>query len=343
MKDELIFYHPNEQDDPIEVVFDEKRETIWLTQTQLAQLFGTQRPAITKHLKNIFNSKELEESVVCSILEHTTPHGAINQKTQQRKVNYYSLDAAIAVGYRVNSAKATHFRIWATRVLKDYLLKGIAMYPRINRLEDRLEALGLQVNQISLQLNSHLIPTQGVFFEGQLFDAYALISKIICTAKKSIVLIDNYIDESVLVHLSKKDKNVTVTLLTKKLSKQLLLDVEKVNLQYPMMHLKEFNQSHDRFLIIDQIEIYHLGASLKDLGKKSFAFSKLNEKTVQEILISIASLVWSIIFSRIYQRYFSLLIREKNTYSSAVAEENRKTPIAGHINFYTFGFLVLFL
>ncbi len=291
MKDELIFYRPNELDDPIEVVFDEKRETIWLTQPQLAQLFGTQRPAITKHLKNIFNSQELEESVVCSILEHTTPHGAINQKTQKNKVKYYSLDVVIAVGYRVNSIKATHFRIWATRVLKDFLLKGIAMYPRINRLEDRMEALGLQVNQISLQLNSHLIPTQGVFFEGQLFDAYALISKIICTAKKSIVLIDNYIDESVLVHLSKKDKNVTVTLLTKMLSKQLLLDVEKVNLQYPMMYIKEFTQSHDRFLIVDQMEIYHLGASLKDLGKKSFAFSKLNEKTVQELLMSIASFV----------------------------------------------------
>lgn len=291
MKDELIFYRPNELDDPIEVVFDEKRETIWLTQTQLAQLFGTQRPAITKHLKNIFNSQELEESVVCSILEHTTPHGAINQKTQKNKVKYYSLDVVIAVGYRVNSIKATHFRIWATRVLKDFLLKGIAMYPRINRLEDRMEALGLQINQISLQLNSHLIPTQGVFFEGQLFDAYALISKIICKAKKSIVLIDNYIDESVLVHLSKKDKNVTVTLLTKTLSKQLLLDVEKVNLQYPMMYIKQFTQSHDRFLIVDQMEIYHLGASLKDLGKKSFAFSKLNEKTVQELLMSIASFV----------------------------------------------------
>jgi hypothetical protein len=291
MKDELIFYRPNEQDDPIEVLLDEKRETIWLTQTQLAQLFGTQRPAITKHLKNIFNSQELEEEVVSSILEHTTAHGAISQKTQKTKVKYYSLDAVLAVGYRVNSTKASHFRIWASRVLKDYLLKGFAIPTRLIHLENRMEAIGLQVNQIDLQLQTHLIPTQGVFFEGQVFDAYALISKIICSAKNSIVLIDNYIDESVLIHLSKKNKNVTVYLLTKTLSKQLLLDVEKVNAQYPRMLLKQFNQSHDRFLILDQQEIYHLGASLKDLGKKWFAFSKLDRKSVQSLLNSLPTLI----------------------------------------------------
>lgn len=163
---------------------------------------------------------------------------------------------------------------------------------RIDTLEKQQLITTSKVEQIFEAIeNKNIKPQSGIFFDGQVFDAYAFVSDLIRHAKKSIVLIDNYIDESVLVHLSKKDKNVTVTLLTKKLSKQLLLDVEKVNLQYPIMHLKEFNQSHDRFLIIDQIEIYHLGASLKDLGKKSFAFSKLNEKTVQEILMSIASLV----------------------------------------------------
>ena len=191
------------------------------------------------------------------------------------------------MGYRVNSGRATQFRIWATRVLKDYLLKGYVINNRMNRIEDRMEAIGAQVNQLELQLNTHLIPTQGVFFEGEVFDAYVLISKIICSAKKSIVLIDNYVDESVLVHLSKRQENVAVTLLTKTLSNQLLLDVEKANAQYPPIQVKLFTQSHDRFIILDQTEIYHLGASLKDLGRKWFAFSKLDQRSVQSMLTSI--------------------------------------------------------
>lgn len=267
MKDELVFYRLDELADHVEVRIDEKRETIWLTQQQIADLFGTKRPAITKHLSTIFYSGELDEEVVCSILEHTTLHGALRQKTQKTRIKYYSLDAVLAVGYRVNSGRATQFRIWATRVLKDYLLKGYVINNRMNRLEDRMEAIGAQVNQLELQLNTHLIPTQGVFFEGEVFDAYVLISRIICSAKKSIVLIDNYVDESVLVHLSKRKDKVAVTLLTKTLSKQLQLDVQKANAQYPPIQVKLFTQSHDRFLILDQTEIYHLGASLKDLGK----------------------------------------------------------------------------
>ena len=201
------------------------------------------------------------------------------------------MDAVLAVGYRVNSGRATQFRIWATRVLKDYLLKGYVINNRMNRLEDRMEAIGAQVNQLELQLNTHLIPTQGVFFEGEVFDAYVLISRIICSAKKSIVLIDNYVDESVLVHLSKRKDKVAVTLLTKTLSKQLQLDVQKANAQYPPIQVKLFTQSHDRFLILDQTEIYHLGASLKDLGKKWFAFSKLDQRSVPNLLASLSSVL----------------------------------------------------
>jgi len=206
-------------------------------------------------------------------------------------INYYNLDVIISVGYRVKSNQGTQFRIWATRVLKDYLLKGYVINNRMNRLEDRMEAIGAQVNQLELQLNTHLIPTQGVFYEGQVFDAYALISKIICSAKKSIVLIDNYVDESVLVHLSKRHEKVSITLLTKTISKQLQLDVQKANAQYPPIQVKLFGQSHDRFLIIDQTEIYHLGASLKDLGKKWFAFSKLDQRTVPSMLASISKVL----------------------------------------------------
>jgi hypothetical protein len=287
MRDELVLYRLDDFAEHVEVRIDEKRETIWLTQQQIADLFGTKRPAITKHLSAIFYSGELDEEVVSSILEHTTLHGALSQKTQKTRVKYYSLDAVLAVGYRVNSGRATQFRIWATRVLKDYLLKGYVINNRMNRMEDRIEAIGAQVNRLELQLNTHLIPTQGVFFEGEVFDAYVLISKIICSAKKSIVLIDNYVDESVLVHLSKRKENVAVTLLTKTLSNQLLLDVEKANAQYPPIQVKLFTQSHDRFIILDQKEIYHLGASLKDLGRKWFAFSKLDQRSVQSMLTSI--------------------------------------------------------
>ena len=291
MRDELVLYRLDELTTHVEVRVDEKRETIWLTQQQIADLFGTKRPAITKHLSAIFYAGELDEEVVSSILEHTTLHGALSQKTQKTRVKYYSLDAVLAVGYRVNSGRATQFRIWATRVLKDYLFKGYVLNNRMNRMEDRMEAIGAKVNQLELQLNTQSIPTHGVFFEGQVFDAYVLVSKIICSAKKSIVLIDNYVDESVLVHLSKRKESVTVTLLTKTLSKQLQLDVQKANAQYPPIQAKLFTQSHDRFLILDQSEIYHLGASLKDLGKKWFAFSKLDQHSVQSMLASISAVL----------------------------------------------------
>ena len=199
MKNEIVIYQTNETETQIEIQF--KQDTFWLTQQQIADLFGTQRPAITKHIGNIFSSGELDEKVVSSILEHTTKHGAIKGKTQDVKVKHYNLDVVLSVGYRVNSIRATQFRIWANRVLKDYLLKGYAINNRMNRLEDKVDSLNAKINQIDLQINTHLIPTQGVFFEGQVFDAYELASKIIRSATKSIYLIDNYIDESTLTQI----------------------------------------------------------------------------------------------------------------------------------------------
>ena len=282
---EIVIYQTNDKETQIEIQFEQ--DTFWLTQQQIADLFGTQRPAITKHIGNIFKSGELDEKVVSSILEHTTKHGAIKGKTQDVKVKHYNLDVVLSVGYRVNSIRATQFRIWANQVLKDYLLKGYAINNRMNRIEDKVDSLSNKINEIDLQINTHLIPTQGVFFDGQIFDAYELASKIIRTAKKSIVLIDNYIDESTLTHLSKKNKPVKVLLLTKTITKQLVLDVKKVNQQYADFEIKQFSKSHDRFLIIDNTEVYHLGASLKDLGKKWFAFSKLDKNSVENILKAI--------------------------------------------------------
>jgi hypothetical protein len=291
MKDEIILYTPDELAEHIEARVDVDKETFWLTQQQIAQLFERDRTVITKHLKNIFKEEELDEKLVCAFFAHTTQHGAIKGKTQNKEVKYYNLDAILSVGYRVNSQRGTQFRIWATRVLKDYLLKGYAINNRMNRIEDNVQAISEKVNQIELQINTHLIPTQGVFFDGQIFDAYELASRIIRSAKKSIVLIDNYIDENTLTHLAKKKKDIKAQLLTKHISKQLNLDLQKANEQYGHFEAKTFTHSHDRFLIIDGKEVYHLGASLKDLGRKWFAFSKMETKSVESIMNAISELI----------------------------------------------------
>lgn len=284
MKNEIILYRPNEMAEHIEVRLDEDNETFWLTQEQIAQIFERDRTVISKHLKNIFKNQELDEKVVSAFFAHTTQHGAVIGKTQSKKVKFYNLDVILSVGYRVNSKKGTQFRVWANGVLKEYLLKGYAVNNRMNRLEDNLEHIKNKVDQIELQVNSQLIPTQGVFFDGQIFDAYELMSKIIRSANKEIILIDNYIDETVLTHLAKRAETVEAIIYTKSISRVLRLDLERHNSQYPPIQLQELRDSHDRFLIIDRKELYHVGASLKDLGKKWFAFSKLDEKMLEFVL-----------------------------------------------------------
>ena len=286
MKDEIILYRPNELAEHIEVRLED--ETVWLTQQQMATLFNQTKQNVSLHINNCFKEGELEK--MATVKESLTVQKEGN-RTVKRKIEFYNLDVIISVGYRVKSKQGTQFRIWATRVLKDYLLKGFAINNRINRLEDNLETLKNKVDQIDLQINTHLIPTQGVFFDGQVFDAYELISKIVRSAKKDIVLIDNYIDERTLTQLSKKDKNVNVLLLTKNIGKQQRLDAQKANEQYGNFSIMEFSKSHDRFLIIDNKDIYHLGASLKDLGKKWFAFSKMDKNSVSSILNSISNVI----------------------------------------------------
>jgi hypothetical protein len=281
MKNEILIYQADEISEHIEVRIDEACETIWLTQKQMGVLFDKDTDTIGLHLKNIFNEQELDETATTELFSVIQKEGNRNVK---RKIKFYNLDAIISVGYRVNSKRGTQFRQWATKRLKDYLLKGYVLNNRMNRLEDKINSISDKVSQIDLQINSHLIPTQGVFFDGQLFDAYQLASQIIRSAQKSIVLIDNYIDENSLLHLTKKAEGVKVLLLTKSVEKSLKLDLQKVNAQYGCFEAKIFTQSHDRFLIIDESEIYHLGASLKDLGKKWFAFSKLQTSSVQNIM-----------------------------------------------------------
>ncbi len=286
MKNEIILYRPNELAKHIEVRIDE--ETVWLSLNQIAQLFNRDKSVISRHLRNIY--KEGELIIEATVAKNATVQMEAGRKVK-REIEYYNLDAILSVGYRVNSKQGTQFRIWANKILKDYLLKGYAINNRMNRIEDNVQVLSEKINEIDLQISTHLIPTQGVFFDGQVFDAYEFASKIIRSAKKNIVLIDNYIDETTLTHLSKKKKGVSVLLLTKNINRQLILDVQKADAQYNNYMAKAFTQSHDRFLIIDGNEVYHLGASLKDLGKRWFAFSKMNKSSVESIINSISGLM----------------------------------------------------
>ena len=265
MKNEIILYRPNEAAEHIEVRID--NETVWLNQEQISLLFQRDQSVISRHIRNVFREKELDEK--SNMQKMHIPNS-------DKLVTFYNLDVIISVGYRVKSKQGTQFRIWATTVLREYLLKGFAINQRVDRIENNLENLSKEVNKISLQLKTNNLPNQGIFFDGQIYDAYELMSKIIRSAKEEIILIDNYIDETVLTHLSKRAENVKAIIYTKSISRILKLDLERHNSQYPPIQIKELRDSHDRFLIIDRKELYHIGASLKDLGKKWFAFSKLN-------------------------------------------------------------------
>ncbi len=282
MKNEILLYHSDDLLERIEVRLNE--DTVWLNRQQIALLFGRDLKTIGKHINNVFAEGELQK--IATVANFATLQTEGNRKVE-RQIECYNLDVIISVGYRVKSKQGTQFRIWATNVLRDYLLKGYALNQRINRVENQVENLTEKVEAISLQIQSAQLPKQGVFFEGEVFDAYELTSKMIRSAKKSIVLIDNYINESTLIHLSKKNKQVTTQLLTKNITQQLILDVKKANEQYGNFEIQEFEKSHDRFLIIDKNEVYHLGASLKDLGKKWFAFTKMDKSSVENILKAI--------------------------------------------------------
>ena len=277
-KDEIIVYQPQST---LRLEVRIQDETVWLTQAQIAELFGTRRQAITKHLQNIFKSGELNESSVSSILELTASDG----KNYVTKI--YNLDAIISVGYRVNSRNATLFRQWATQVLRNYLLKGYSINQRMDRMEHTLIEQGQMLaehdKKIDFFIKTSLPPVEGVFYDGQLFDAYKFVANLIRTATTSLILIDNYIDDTVLTLFTKRIPGVTVTIYTAQISKQLSLDLQRHNSQYEPIDIRQFNQSHDRFLIIDEKELYHIGASLKDLDKKWFAFSRI-QLDIQELL-----------------------------------------------------------
>lgn len=272
---EIILYQPNNSSIQLDVRIEE--ETVWLTQAQMAELFETTRNNVTLHISNVFKEGELHENSVCKDSLLTAKDG------KKYKTKFYNLDVIISVGYRVKSQRGTQFRIWANNVLKEYLLKGYALHQRIEKIENDVYTLKNKANEFDLHIKTSLPPHEGIFFDGQIYDAYKFTTDLIKSATKSLILIDNYIDESVLLMFSKRKESVKATIYTAKITAQLKLDTKKHNEQYHAIDVKEYKNAHDRFLIIDHKEVYHIGASIKDLGKKWFAFSKIN-MDVKEIL-----------------------------------------------------------
>lgn len=267
-KGEIILYQPNESI-KLEVRLEE--ENVWLTQNQIAELFGTEVPAISKHIRNIYQSEELNRTTTLSKMEIVRQEGT---RLVKRNLDFYNLDMILSIGYRVNSKNATRFRQWANDVLKEYLLKGYSINYRLQALE---QTVAEHSQKINFFIRTALPPVEGVFYDGQIFDAYKFATDLIKSANHSLVLIDNYVDETTLLMLSKRKEGVNVTIYTQRINPQLQLDLEKHNAQYPAIDIRTYKRSHDRFLLIDGLGVYHIGASLKDLGKKMFAFSKLNE------------------------------------------------------------------
>ncbi len=274
MKNEIVIYQANELAEKIEVRIE--NENVWLNRQQIASLFARDIKTIGKHINNALR-EELGGLSVVAKFATTAADGKVYQ------IEHYNLDIIISVGYRVKSKRGVEFRIWANKVLKDYLMNGYALNKRINRIEDNVEGLTKKVEAIDLIINTELPPKQGIFFNGQIFDAHKFVSDLIRKAEKNILLIDNYVDDTVLALFTKRKKNVTVTIYTANLSRALIIDMKKFNAQYLPVEIKEFKNSHDRFMIIDDEDVYHFGASLKDLGKKWFAFSKF-EKEAMKIL-----------------------------------------------------------
>lgn len=285
---EIIIYQP---DETLKLDVRVKEDTVWLNRNQIAELFGRDVKTIGKHVANALK-EELADIPVVAKFAITATDG----KTYQ--VEHYNLEMITSIGYRVKSARGIQFRAWANKVLKEYLLRGYAINQRLLQLEDRIDRRlseqdkhfaeqDIHLKQLNEKVDffvrTSLPPKEGIFFDGQIFDAYAFVAKLIRKAQHRIVVIDSYVDDSVLVQLSKRKTGVTVDIYDGRISDQLRQDVERHNRQYPGVTLHAYNKAHDRFMIIDE-EVYHIGHSLKDLGKKLFAFSRMDVLTGSELL-----------------------------------------------------------
>ena len=276
-KGEIVVYQPDEIT-RLEVRLQD--ETVWLNRQQLAILFGRDVKTIGKHINNALN-EELSGLAVVANFATTAADG----KTYI--VEYYNLEMILSIGYRVKSQQGIHFRRWANSVLKEFLLKGHVMQTKLTAIEQTLKAhrqmLDSHEKKIDFFVRTSLPPVEGIFFDGQIYDAYAFVAELVRKAARRIVLIDNYIDDTVLTMLSKRADGVEAVIYTGKVSKRLQLDIDKHNAQYPPITVRTFSKAHDRFLIIDQT-VYLIGASIKDLGKKWFGFTLLEITDAEELL-----------------------------------------------------------
>lgn len=268
---EIILYQP---DSTVKLEVRLENETVWLTQQQMTELFQTSKQNISLHVNNIFREGELDSNSVVKESLTTASDG------KKYKTKYYNLDVIISVGYRVKSLRGTQFRQWANKVIKDYLMKGYAVSQRFERLEYRMAKTEEKIDFI---LNTSLPPREAIVFDGQIFDAYTLMCDLIRSARNRIIIVDNYIDDSVFRQLDKRAIGVSATIFTPSISRTLRQDLERHNAQYAPIEVKTFRRAHDRFLIIDDI-VYHVGASFKDLGKKLTAFSKMEIMTAEEFI-----------------------------------------------------------
>ena len=267
-ENEIVLYQPN---DAIHLEVRLEEDTVWLSRNQMALLFGRDVKTIGKHINNA-----LREELYCMA---TVANFAIVQneggRSVVRTVEFYNLDMILSVGYRVKSSQGILFRQWANTVLKDYLLKGYSINQRFERLEHRMSHAE---EKIDFFVRTALPPVEGIFYDGQIFDAYTFVSDLIRSAKSRIILFDNYVDDTVLTLLDKRADGVSTQIYTRNLTQQLDLDLQRHNAQYRPIAIDAFQNAHDRFLCIDDT-VYHLGASLKDLGKKWFAFSRMEVGT----------------------------------------------------------------
>lgn len=279
-ENEIIIYHP---DSTVKLEVRMEGETVWLSQGQMAELFDKDQSVIARHISNVFKEGELEKESNMQILHNTL--------SKYKPTQIYSLDVIISVGYRVKSKRGTQFRQWANKVLKDYLLRGYTINHRLLLADQRVDQRLLEhdkrlddlTNKVDFLVRTSTPPLEGVFFNGQIFDAYALVCDLIQKARARIILIDNYADYTVLRQLDKRSDGVSAVVYTSDKNKKIKEDIKRHNSQYPSIELRMFGKAHDRFLIIDDT-IYHIGASLKDLGKKLFAFSRLEEMSADELL-----------------------------------------------------------
>ena len=269
---EIILYQP---DNSIRLEVMLREDMVWLNRQQIAELFHRDIKTIGKHIQNA-NAEELKG--IPTVAKFATVQKEGNRFIN-REIEYFNLDMIISVGYRVKSKQGILFRQWANIVLKNYLLRGYVINQRVERLEQRVTKTE---EQIGFFVRTSLPPVEGVFYDGQVFDAYTFVADLIRSAQKQVILIDNYVDDTVLKSLTKRNEGVSATIITRKISETLRVDIARHNQQYSPVNINTSNRYHDRFLIIDNT-VYHLGASLKDLGKKLFAFNKM-EATAEEII-----------------------------------------------------------